>query len=77
MIEYLYQALTSPFGIKLATSNIAHTRAKCYKARAEAQDPDLARLQFRPHPLGAPELWIIKGEPPKLKVEDLDGSEAG
>lgn len=62
---YLYQALASKWGIVLRTDNVPVLRARLYKARAEAQDPDLACLQFRPNPYAQDsELWIVKGEHP-------------
>ncbi len=63
MLSYLYQALESTYGIVLTTDNPRILRARLYRARASAQDPDLARLQFRPSPdTPETELWIIKGE---------------
>ena len=63
MEAYLYQALETKWGIVLTTDNPNVLRARLYRARANLQDPDLARLQIRPSP-HAPEseIWIIKGE---------------
>lgn len=68
MIDLLYQAMTSPYGIAVATDNVHACQAACYRARIKADDPDLERLQFRPSPTNPEgELWIIKGP----KKEDL------
>lgn len=62
MLQYLYKALASKWGIALTTNNIVNARARLYKARAESGDTDLSRLQFRPNPHNPSELWIVKGE---------------
>lgn len=67
LVSYLYQALVSKYGIIVETDNLPILRARLYKARAEAQDPDLARLQLRPDPVSPNTLlWIIKGEKPDV-----------
>jgi len=76
MTPWLYQALGTERGIVLSVSNMQVARARAYKARAQAQDPDLACLQFRPHPNNPEgELMILKGEPPKPSTtETSNGS---
>lgn len=63
MLEYLYQALASKWGIVVAFSDVTLGRARLYADRKKAADPDLSCLQFRPDPLEPDtKLWIIKGE---------------
>jgi len=61
-LEILYTALGSPIGIECEAPDVAFAIQKLYKARRDAQDPDLDCLQFRrcPH---APDskVWIVKG----------------
>ena len=56
----LYQALASPIGLLLATGDFVRARQKLYQARAAAQDPDLAVLQFRSSPVAGGDLIIVK-----------------
>ena len=46
----LYQALAEPIGLLLQTSDFNRARQALYRARAEAQDPELSGLQFRASP---------------------------
>lgn len=67
-LEILYEALAAPSGIGLVVqvSDFQVCRARLYKARADAQDPDLGPLQIRQSPTGESELWIVKsGQVPK------------
>lgn len=67
LMEYLYRALASKYGIEVETDNLPLLRARLYKARADAMDPDLIRLQFRPDPGNLDtRLWIIKGAEPDV-----------
>ncbi len=69
--EYLYAGLAAKYGISISASNVPLARARLYKARAELQDPDLARLQFRPDPARpATHIWIIKGEEKNEPIEE-------
>lgn len=68
-LELLYQALHSPIGIVVVTDNYNLALGRLYKARREAADPELDKLQFRRSPT-APEtqIWITKTE---ITVESL------
>ena len=58
----LYQALQQPIGIAVQTNDVMRARAMLYKARAEANDLALARLQLRINPLAAQsEIFIVRG----------------
>ena len=46
LIELLYRAINSEFGIVVTTSNPELLRQKLYAERKAANDPDLARLSF-------------------------------
>lgn len=61
-LELLYQALASPIGIVVRTSNFSLCQQRFYRARREAGDPALDCLQLRRSPF-APEgeIWIVKG----------------
>lgn len=59
MIEHLYTALRSPYGVIVETDNVTLLRQKLYALRK--QDPALSVLTFKPSPLNPTgELWIIK-----------------
>lgn len=55
----LHQALASPFGVALETTDPLKAKAHLYKARAEARQPALQCLQIRQGPEG--EIWLVKG----------------
>ncbi len=59
--ELLYLAMAEPIGLLVTTSDWALARQRLYKARAEAQDPALAILQFRQSSIEGGELVITKG----------------
>ena len=52
LLELLYRALETPYGVILQTSDFAAARQRLYKARAESGDPSLAILQIREAPEG-------------------------
>jgi hypothetical protein len=60
----LYTALTSALGIVVAIAEPSRATValnRLYRARAEAGDPELARLQIRRNPKAPDsEFWIIK-----------------
>ena len=57
----LYQALGSPIGLLLRTSDFARARQRLYQARVAAADQDLACLQFRASPgIEGGDLIIVK-----------------
>lgn len=59
MIELLYAALNSEFGVSIETSDPVRLRAKLYTLRK--QDPALQCLSLTISPTApASELWIVK-----------------
>jgi hypothetical protein len=60
VIELLYNALHSPLGIKIQSSDPAFLRQKLYAARRELNDPDLANLSFVESPINPEHLWIVR-----------------
>lgn len=68
MIHYMYQALTSPLGICLRTSDGEAARQKLYAARREAADPALAALGICLSPTDKDEVWIVKKGSPQEKL---------
>ncbi len=59
--ELLYDALRSDIGLLLQVSDFARARQALYRARADADDPELAQLQFRISPgLAGGNLIILK-----------------
>lgn len=65
----LYQALGEPVGLELVVSDFSLARAKLYRARELAQDPDLSQLQFRASPWRDDGLVICKGAAVVPKAE--------
>lgn len=62
LMELLYKALHTPFGIVIETNNAERLRQKLYPLRKE--DPDLTCLAFVISPLNGSDLWIVKqGQP--------------
>lgn len=61
MLELLYQALASPLGIVIETTDVERLRQRLYAERREAKDESLAALGLVPSRT-APEseLWIVK-----------------
>lgn len=61
MLEYLYAALRSRFGVVFRhNGEFEPVRQKLYKAREEAKDPDLAALGFVKSPTADDEIWVVK-----------------
>ena len=67
-LEILYQAVGSPLGLVVKTSNFQLAQQRFYKARADSGDPDLTRLQFRHSPYDPNDLWIVKGPKPNAEA---------
>lgn len=62
MIDLLYNALRTEYGLIVPTNSPERLRAKLYELRR--RDPDLSVLTFKPSPTDpSGELWIIKREP--------------
>ncbi len=60
MLEYLYRALRSKFGIYIGCSNVTALRGKLYIERANAADPDLDIIAFVISPFNPNHLWLVK-----------------
>jgi hypothetical protein len=62
LIAYWYQALASQHGVVLGVSDAHLIKQALYRARVQASDPDLARVQIRTSPdRPDSELWLVKG----------------
>lgn len=59
-LNHLYEALGSPFGVVVQTSNAEKARQAYYKLRNAAQDPDLESLSIVQSPTDPLQLWIVK-----------------
>ncbi len=62
MIEFLYEALSKPFGVVVETDNPERCRQKLYAARRASADPELDGLSIV-IPGSPGEVWIVKKEP--------------
>lgn len=63
MIDLLYNALRTEYGIIVPTNSPERLRAKLYELRR--RDPALSILTFKPSPTNpGGELWIIKRSEP-------------
>ena len=73
-LEFLYQAIGSPFGIVLKVSDFTLASQRLYATRRKAGDPGLAGLQFRRGPFDPEgELWIVKAKPQPQVNSGLPG----
>jgi hypothetical protein len=64
VLEFLYQALGSEFGISVSTDNTALAQQRFSQARAKAGDPELDQLIIRRSPFEPlTKIWIMKGKP--------------
>lgn len=62
LMEILYDAIRSPFGLVIETSDAERLRQKLYALRKD--NPDLAALSFIISPLNGSDLWVLnKGGP--------------
>lgn len=57
LAEFLYNALRSPYGTVIQTSDAERLRQKLYAVRRE--DPDFHPLSFVISPMNGLDLWII------------------
>lgn len=65
-LEHWYAALRSPSGVRVrVTGDKAIAKARLYKARADALDPQLAALSLVDSPTADNELWIVHSKEPK------------
>ena len=60
LVEIWYQALNSPIGIELQTSDLSLVRNKLYNTRAKLQDEDLASVSICESPFDPTRLWLVK-----------------
>lgn len=62
-LEFLYQAMDSPLGICLVTSDIRLAHQRLHKAKRESGDPALDVIQIRTSPLASTsEIWLTRGK---------------
>ncbi len=59
-LELLYEALSQPFGLAIATNDLEKARQKLYRLRASVKDADLDQLAFVQSPTSPLELWIVR-----------------
>lgn len=57
LIEILYDATRSPFGLVVETEDAERLRQKLYAIRRD--NPDLAALSFVISPFNGSDLWIL------------------
>jgi hypothetical protein len=62
MIELLYKALHSPFGLVVRSDNRDLLRQRLYKLRKS--DPNLSVLTLTTSPENETDLWIVKTKEP-------------
>jgi hypothetical protein len=61
LIHLLYEALASPYGKVVETSDVERLRQALYKARRDSNDVSLDCLAFCQSPTNPEgELWIVK-----------------
>jgi hypothetical protein len=63
LLSYWYQALASPLGIELVTSDVEGTRSRLYTARRDAKDTDLDKIAICVSPFDPTKLWLVKRTP--------------
>lgn len=72
LLTILQTALSEPIGLILKTSDPVRARAALYRARSEANDPNLSALQIRTSPLpDEGDLIICHHQAPK-RAPNLD-----
>ena len=75
ILDLLYKALRSPFGIVVATSDVTQLTAKLYAARKGIAE--LSPLILKPSPLDpTAQLWIVRSDaerPAEAHSEPEDG----
>jgi hypothetical protein len=62
VIEFLYAALNSEYGIIIETTDVERLRQQLYKIRREVPDAGFDALSFVPSPTNEAQLWIVKRE---------------
>ena len=61
-LVFWYSALSSEYGVIVEVTDIALAKAKLYRARANAADPNLMSIQIRTSPNDPrTELWLVRG----------------
>lgn len=58
LLELLFQAAESPFGIKVQTNDAEYLRQKLYPLRKN--NPDFSQLSFIISPENMKDLWILR-----------------
>lgn len=60
MLELWYQALASPLGIVVQTSDRKLMSQKLYAERQSAGDPALSLISIRNSPYSDGEIWLVR-----------------
>lgn len=60
MIELLYQALASPHGVVVSTSDADRVRQRLYKLIRESADLSLRDLAILSSPTNPSDLWLVR-----------------
>lgn len=64
-VELLYEALDTPLGIVVRTSDPERLRSALYAARREAMNPEFSALTIQPSKVDPrSELWIVRRQGP-------------
>lgn len=61
-LETWYEALLSPHGIIVRSTNPTATKSQLYLARKAALDPQLEALSIADSPVDPNEFWIVRRE---------------
>lgn len=62
-LDLWYTALSTPFGVEIATSDFEPVRQALYRARVDSRDDDLKTLAVCQSPVDPTLLWIVRKEP--------------
>jgi hypothetical protein len=60
LINYWYEALSSPLGTELICSDADKIRKRLYVVRSEVQDPDLDQISVCISTFDPTRLWLVK-----------------
>ncbi len=64
LLEYLYTALRSEYGVWVESADASKLRTKLYKVIAQENEPDFKLLTFALSPINPQRvLWIVKKVP--------------
>jgi hypothetical protein len=60
LMEYWYAALSSPYGVEIATNDAEGLKSRLYAARKDARDPDLDVIKLGASPFDPHKVWLIR-----------------